>query len=69
MHWIKDNIATLITLAVLLLTVTAAFARMQAVCTQIDGKADKEVVYRELDQIHRTLGRIESKVDGLGTSD
>jgi len=41
--------------------------RQQAgqVAAQIDAKADKEAVYRELDQIRTQLTRIEDKIDGL----
>lgn len=65
MRWLKENATTILTAAVLLLTAGMAFARVQTVCGRIEEKADKAVIYRELDQIHKTLARIESKLDGI----
>lgn len=65
MRWIKENATTILTAAVLLLTAGMAFARVQAVASRIDQKADTVTIYRELDQIHKTLARIEGKLDGI----
>lgn len=63
MRWIKKQAAVLVTVAILLSGGLVTWGRMQQLCTQIEGKADKEAVVRELDQIARTLERIEGKLD------
>lgn len=65
MNWLRSNLGTIITLAVLLLTAGAAYGRMAQLCRQIELKADRTAITRELDQIHTTLRRMEDKIDGL----
>lgn len=65
MTWLKTNLGTLLTAVVLLLTAGIAYGRMAELAGQINAKADRAAVVRELDQIQRTLERIEGKLDDL----
>jgi len=69
MQWIRDNVATILTGLVLLVSVAMGYAKIQttqaALCRRIEQKADKEAVYREMDLIQAHLDRIEGKLDGL----
>lgn len=69
MQWIRNNVATILTGLVLVLSVAMGYARIAttqaALCRQIEIKADKEAVYREMDLIQTHLERIEAKLDGL----
>lgn len=62
MTWIKSQLGTIITVCCLIATVAAGWghldARQDRLCDQIEQKADKEPLYRELDQIQKKLDRI-----------
>ena len=61
--WIKSQVGTLLTLIVLVVGVAVAWGRIDEQCGQIEAKADKEAVYRELDHIQETLFIINGKLD------
>lgn len=69
MTWIKGQLGTLITAVALLVTVGIAFGRLDTrqddMCMQLQGKADKAAVTREMDQIHGQLTEINRKLDAL----
>ena len=65
MRWIRDNAISLFMAMVVVIGAAAGYGAIRQQCTQIDRKADKEAVYRELDQIRSQLTRMESKLDGL----
>ncbi len=65
MKWVKNQLSIIITLAVLLGGGLVAWGRMSQMCTQIERKADKEAVMRELDHIQGQLERIDSRLDGV----
>ena len=61
-QWIRDNV---ITLVIVLFGVGSAWGMVALQCKQIDAKADKETVYRELDHVRESLARIENKLDEI----
>jgi archaellum component FlaC len=63
--WLKSNLATLITLMVLVIGTAVAYGRMSEICSRVESKADREAITREIDQINNRLERIENKVDRL----
>jgi hypothetical protein len=65
MTWLSRNVATLFTLAALLIGGAAAYGRIDQICTRVEVKADKEAVTREMDLVHKDLERIEAKIDSL----
>ena len=65
MTWLTKNLGWMIALAALLIGGAAGYRRVQQVCTQIEKKADKDVVTREMDQIHLQLTSIERKLDAV----
>lgn len=64
-QWLKTNLTCLVTLGALLAGTAATWGRMGAAYQQIDGKADKAAVTREMDQIHEQLNSIEGKLDAF----
>ena len=69
MSWIKGQLGTLITATALLVTVGIAFGRLDTrqdeMCVQLQAKADKSAVTREMDQIQGRLAEINDKLDAL----
>jgi len=69
MDWLKNNIIAIFMALVVCLAAAAGYGAIRQQCRQfagqIDAKADKEAIYRELDQIRTQLTRMESKIDGL----
>lgn len=63
MTWFKRNVGTLV--VILLFVITSVVAVRADLCRQIDKKADKEAVTREMDHVHQDLLRIEAKIDLL----
>lgn len=65
MTWLTRNLGWIITLAALLIGAAVGYGRVQQVCTQIDRKAERDQVTREMDQIHQQLQSIERKLDAV----
>ena len=69
MQWIRDNCISLFMAAVVVLGTAAGYGAVKYQCrqhgVQLERKADKDAVYRELDQIRAQLTRMETKLDGL----
>lgn len=76
MKWAKNHLVVIVTLAALGGGGLVTWGRMQQLCTQIDGKADKEDVIaamysdrqsitRELDMIQKHLEAINARLDGV----
>ena len=65
MKWVKNQVTIFITLAILLGGGLVTWGRMRQICEQVEHKADKEAVMREMDQIQDKLDRIESRLDGV----
>jgi hypothetical protein len=67
MTWLKSQLGTVLTAVTLLIAVGISFGRLDArqdeLCVQLQAKADKSAVQREMDQIQMHLSRIESKID------
>jgi len=63
MTWLQRYLGTLLTLAALLIGGAIGYGRMQQICTQVQGKADREEVTRDMNQIQCQLDRIERKLD------
>jgi hypothetical protein len=63
--WLTRNLGWIITLAALLIGAAVGYGRVQQVCTQIDRKAERDQVTREMDQIHQQLQSIERKLDAV----
>lgn len=64
MKWLKGQIGVFVTLAVLLISMGAAYGKLAQICAQVKEKADRDAICRELDLIHKCLERIEDKIDG-----
>jgi len=65
MKWLRDNAISLFMAAVVVLAAAAGYGAIRQQVGDIDAKADRETVYRELDQLRATVNRIEGKVDEL----
>lgn len=69
MTWFKSQIGTLLTAVTLLIAVGISFGRLDAkqdeLCVQLQAKADKSAVTREMDQIQSRLAEINHKLDAL----
>jgi len=69
MKWVKGQLSILVTLSVLMGGWLVAWGRtqerLQQLTTQIEAKADKETITRELDLIQVQLSRIEDRLDGV----
>jgi len=76
MNWLRNNIIALFMALVVCLAAAGGYGAMKqqyrnteiilhAQGLELEGKADKDAVMRELDQIHQQLTRIEAKIDGL----
>jgi|GEM_PF-6386926 len=69
MTWLKSQVGTILTLVTLLIAVGISFGRLDTrqdeMCLQLQAKADKAAVTREMDQIHDQLGEINRKLDTL----
>jgi hypothetical protein len=65
MTWLTRNLGWMIALAALLIGGAAGYGRVQQVCTQIEHKADRDDVLREMDLIHGQLMSIERKLDAV----
>jgi hypothetical protein len=69
MTWIKGQIGTILTLVTLLVAVGISFGRLDTrqdeMCLQLQAKADKAAVTREMDQVHDQLRQINNKLDTL----
>jgi hypothetical protein len=69
MTWIRGQVGTILTAVTLLIAVGIAFGRLDTrqdeMCLQLQGKADKASVTREMDQIHEQLRSIDGKLDAL----
>lgn len=63
MTWLKRNVGPLI---MVLIFLAGSIVGVRAdLCRQIEAKADKAAVTREMDQVHNDLERIEAKIDTL----
>lgn len=71
-QWFKNQLGTVITLAVLLAATAAGYgalnARQDEIYRRLDAKADKDPIVRELDQIQTHLSQISRKIDELTAS-
>lgn len=69
MAWIKGQIGTLLTAVTLLLAVGISWGRLDVrqdeICRQVQAKADKDAVTREMDQVQTHLAEINRKLDTL----
>jgi len=69
MTWFKGQIGTLLTAITLLIAVGISFGRLDTrqdeMCLQLQAKADKAAVTREMDQLHGRLDEINRKLDAL----
>jgi sensor domain CHASE-containing protein len=65
MNWIRKNCTVILTLAIVLGGALVTWGRVQYISTQIDKKADKESIIRELDLIHEQLKAIIARLDGV----
>ena len=63
MNWLRKQGTIIVTLSILMGGGFVTWGRMQQVCSQIDTKADRASITRELDLIQATLSRIETKLD------
>jgi hypothetical protein len=63
--WLQRYLGALITMAALLVGGAIGYGRIQQICTQVDRKADKEAMTREIDGVARRLERMEQKLDQL----
>lgn len=67
MAWLKQIIGPIVTIVALMVAGSISFgklsARLDGQCTQMQAKADRASVERELDQIQQHLSRIEVKID------
>ncbi len=63
MTWLKRNVGPI--LMALIFVITSVVAVRADLCRQIDTKADRQAVTREMDQLHDDLERIEGKLDAL----
>jgi hypothetical protein len=63
MTWLKNQLAIIITLAIVIGAGLVAWGEMKQLSTEIGGKADKDAIMRELDQIHQQLTWIVNKLD------
>ncbi len=62
-QWFRSQIGWILTAVTLLAAACVSWGRMSQICTAVNDKADKSAVTREMDQIQKTLDRIESKID------
>ncbi len=69
MTWIKSQLGVFLTAVTLLIAVGLWCGRLDArqddLCTQLQTKADKEAVQREMDQVQTHLVEISRKLDTL----
>jgi hypothetical protein len=74
--WLKEQARTIITVATMLIAASMAFARLDSRQTELgfrqaeldqamQSKVDRDVVLRELDQVHRDLAKITDRLDGV----
>jgi hypothetical protein len=65
MKWVKKQVTIIVTLAILFGGGLVTWGRMQQMCSEIERKADKEAIMRELDLIQRQLASIDAQLHGV----